>query len=186
MEMVVEIFGTMNPSLLYDMQKYHPKAYQKFQNHKNDYLYNVIRDNMQRGIREELYRPEILVDVLSRYRLGNNDAPISPRFSSETEIQPGSIRRGIHPAFSFWPRYAKRVQNSFKNINQSEKKLSMMQRNKLSRFFIITNLLVLLCGYSVVYAQPIKPPAVNRFSIDQAIDYGVKNSARVKILCWMC
>src|SRR6188472_4635859 len=41
MQMVVEIFGTMNPSLLYDMQKYHPKAYQKFQNHKNDYLYNV-------------------------------------------------------------------------------------------------------------------------------------------------
>ena len=80
MEMVVEIFGTMNPSLLYDMQKYHPKAYQKFQNHKNDYLYNVIRDNMQRGIREELYRPEILVDVLSRYRLETMMLPFHPDF----------------------------------------------------------------------------------------------------------
>ena len=34
MDMVVEMFRTMNPSLLYDMQKYHPKAFQIFSTHK--------------------------------------------------------------------------------------------------------------------------------------------------------
>ena len=29
MDMVVEMFRTMNPSLLYDMQKYHPAAFRK-------------------------------------------------------------------------------------------------------------------------------------------------------------
>ena len=83
MEMVVEIFGPMNPSLLFDMEKYHPKAFSKFQKHKNDYLYNIIRENIKRGIREELYRPEIRVDVLSRYRLETMMLPFHPEFQNK-------------------------------------------------------------------------------------------------------
>ena len=83
MDMVVEIFGTMNPSLLFDMQKFHPRAYQKFQNHKNDYLFNVFRNNIQRGIREELYRPQIKADVLSMYRLETLMLPFHPDFQNK-------------------------------------------------------------------------------------------------------
>jgi TetR/AcrR family transcriptional regulator, cholesterol catabolism regulator len=83
MEMVVEMFGSMNPSLLYDMEKYHPKAFLKFQKHKNDYLYNIIRENMQRGIREELYRPEIKVDILSRYRIETMMLPFHSEFQNK-------------------------------------------------------------------------------------------------------
>ena len=34
MEMVVELLSSMNPSLVFDMQKYHPKAFQKFRSTK--------------------------------------------------------------------------------------------------------------------------------------------------------
>lgn len=80
MEMMVEMFRTMNPSIIYDMHKYHPSAFQRFQQHKNEYVYNVMRDNLTRGIREELYRPDINIDILSRYRVESMMLPFNPEF----------------------------------------------------------------------------------------------------------
>ena len=80
MEMVVELFSAMNPSLIYDMQKYHPKAFLKFQRHKDDYLYNIIRENMERGIEEGLYRQDINLDIMARYRVESMMLPFNPDF----------------------------------------------------------------------------------------------------------
>jgi arginyl-tRNA--protein-N-Asp/Glu arginylyltransferase len=65
------------------MQKYYPKAFQKFLNHKNDYLYNVIKENIIRGIKEELYRPEINVEILARYRVESILIPFNPEFHTK-------------------------------------------------------------------------------------------------------
>jgi AcrR family transcriptional regulator len=80
MDMVVETFSTMNPGLVYDLQKYYPGAFQKFHRYKNDYLYNVIRDNIIRGINEELYRPEMNVDIIARFRVESVMIPFNPEF----------------------------------------------------------------------------------------------------------
>jgi AcrR family transcriptional regulator len=80
MEMVVEMYKSMNPSILFDMQKYHPTAFSKFQKHKNEYLYNVCKQNLERGITEELYRPEMVVDILARYRVETMFIPFNPEF----------------------------------------------------------------------------------------------------------
>jgi TetR/AcrR family transcriptional regulator, cholesterol catabolism regulator len=80
MDMMVEMFKTMNPSILFDMQKYHPAAFKKFQKHRNEYLYNVCRQNLERGIAEELYRSEINVDILARYRVETMLTAFNPEF----------------------------------------------------------------------------------------------------------
>lgn len=66
---VQEMFATMNPSILYELQKYHPRVYDQFKKFKHEFLYNIIRTNLERGIAEELYREDIDVDVLTRFRL---------------------------------------------------------------------------------------------------------------------
>jgi len=66
---VEEMLATMNPSVLFDMQKYHPSAFKKFNEFRNGFLYKLIKANLERGIKEELYREDIDTDVLSRYRL---------------------------------------------------------------------------------------------------------------------
>lgn len=68
MEMILEQFRNMNPMVMHDMQKYHFSAFQKFMKYKNEFIYDVIRKNLERGIREELFRPEINVDVISKFR----------------------------------------------------------------------------------------------------------------------
>jgi TetR/AcrR family transcriptional regulator, cholesterol catabolism regulator len=66
---IAEQFRNMNPMVLYDLEKFHTKSFQKFLKHKNEFLLEVIRKNLERGIKEELFRPEINVDVMSKYRL---------------------------------------------------------------------------------------------------------------------
>jgi AcrR family transcriptional regulator len=69
MEFVEIMFRNMNPTMLLDLQKYHPRGYKKFLEHKNRFLFEMIKQNIERGIREELYRPEINVEIMVRYRL---------------------------------------------------------------------------------------------------------------------
>jgi AcrR family transcriptional regulator len=68
-DMVQEMFANMNPAVLFEMQKYHPSTFKKFQEYKNGFLYGMIRTNIEAGVKEELYRAEIDVDVLTRYRI---------------------------------------------------------------------------------------------------------------------
>src|SRR5687768_16158521 len=66
---VQEMFATMNPSILFELQKYHPRVYDQFKKFKNEFLYNIISANLNRGVVEGLYREEIDIDVLTRFRL---------------------------------------------------------------------------------------------------------------------
>lgn len=59
----------INPIVLYDLEKFHFKTFQKFQQHKQKFLYEIFKNNIERGIREELYRPELQVDVMVKFRL---------------------------------------------------------------------------------------------------------------------
>lgn len=69
MEQIAEQFRNMNPMVIFDLEKFHPVSFQKFLKHKNEFLLEVIRKNLERGIQEELFRPEINVDVLSKFSL---------------------------------------------------------------------------------------------------------------------
>jgi AcrR family transcriptional regulator len=57
LDMLKEMLSSMNPSVLFDMQKYHPSAFRKFQEYRNQFLYKIIKENVEKGIREEIYRP---------------------------------------------------------------------------------------------------------------------------------
>lgn len=66
---VQEMFASMNPSILFDMEKYHPETFSRFKAYKNGYLFGMIKANLERGIGEGLYRPEIDVETLTRFRI---------------------------------------------------------------------------------------------------------------------
>jgi AcrR family transcriptional regulator len=85
MDMVVEMFKSMNPSILYDMQKYHPGAFQLFSNHKHQYLYNITRENIKRGINEDLYRSDVNIDIMAWYRVENIMLPFNPEFQNKVK-----------------------------------------------------------------------------------------------------
>lgn len=95
MEMMAEMFKTMNPSILFDMQKYHPSAFQKFLKHRNEYLYNICLQNIERGIKEDLYRSEIAVGILARYRVETMFIPFIPEFQQSVKKTLAEIEEEI-------------------------------------------------------------------------------------------
>jgi TetR/AcrR family transcriptional regulator, cholesterol catabolism regulator len=80
MDRMVEIFQSMNPSLLFDLRKYHPRAFEKFSIHKNTYLFEIMKQNLERGVKEKLYRPEINIGVMARFRVESVFIPMTPEF----------------------------------------------------------------------------------------------------------
>ncbi|MFT3949984.1 MAG: TetR/AcrR family transcriptional regulator [Agriterribacter sp.] len=77
-DMVQEMLRTMNPTIMYDLQKYHPSAFQKISDHKNKFLYKQIKENVEKGIALQLYRSDINVEIISRYRLATTFMLFSP------------------------------------------------------------------------------------------------------------
>lgn len=93
-DMMEGFLKTMNPYILYDLEKYHPAVYKRFLTFKNEFLYQSVKDNVEWGIKEELYRADINVEIVSRFRVGTAmlslDAETFPhnKFSVlEVEIQ---------------------------------------------------------------------------------------------------
>lgn len=89
-DMVQEIFANMNPAVMFEMQKYHPVTFRKFQEYKNGFLYQMIRSNLESGIKDELYRDDLDVDVLSRFRIHSIMLAFDP------DVFPSNRTRLIH------------------------------------------------------------------------------------------
>ena len=68
-DMLQEMFQNMNPGILFELEKYYPTSFEKFKQHKYSFLYKVLKENLQRGISEELYRDDIDTDILIKLRL---------------------------------------------------------------------------------------------------------------------
>jgi AcrR family transcriptional regulator len=64
-----EILRYTNPMMLYDLEKYHPRAFQKIREYKYRFLYDALLENLRKGIEEGIYRPEINRDIVAKSRI---------------------------------------------------------------------------------------------------------------------
>jgi len=69
MDCMEEVIDSMNPQIIFDLEKFYPKTFEKFKKHKNTFLLDIIKKNLQRGIAEELYRSDLNIDIVARFRL---------------------------------------------------------------------------------------------------------------------
>lgn len=68
-----EMVENIHPALLNDLEKYHPKAWKNYINHKNGFVELVLR-NLNEGIAQGLYRAEIDPEILARFRVESVDS----------------------------------------------------------------------------------------------------------------
>ena len=59
----------MNPKLFFDLQKYHPQAWKQIRDFREKHVTEMIQKNLENGIRQGLYRPDINIVVLAKLRL---------------------------------------------------------------------------------------------------------------------
>src|ERR1700683_5335247 len=68
-EEMAEMLKSMNPLIMYELEKHHPKSHKKYRDHINQFMYQACRENLARGTSEDLYRPELNSDIVARNRI---------------------------------------------------------------------------------------------------------------------
>ncbi|RYG50249.1 MAG: TetR/AcrR family transcriptional regulator [Chitinophagaceae bacterium] len=86
LDMMSVVMESLNPVVMFDMQKYHPACFGKFLKHKDEYLYNVVKQNLIRGISEDLYRTDLNVELMARFRVDSILIPFNPGFTQNVKM----------------------------------------------------------------------------------------------------
>jgi len=74
-----EMIKDVNPSYQYDLQKYYPYLCDQFNHFKRENLFHIIKSNLEKGIKEGVYRQEMNVEIIARmhafrhFKSGNVD-----------------------------------------------------------------------------------------------------------------
>lgn len=80
----------MKANIIFELQKYHRDAWEQVQEYQRGFLYKVVRDNLERGIREGYYRDDFDVDIVAKLHLAQSFAIFDetwfpkPPYSGET------------------------------------------------------------------------------------------------------
>ena len=101
MEMLQEMFDNMNPTILFDIERNHPATYKKFKEYKYKYLFELVKENIERGIKEELYRPEINTDVIARIRLETMMLPFNEQLFPKNKFSLAILQQQLIEYFLF-------------------------------------------------------------------------------------
>jgi len=59
---------TMNPVMLYEVQKYHPEIAKEIEQFRREAVLQHIRANLQRGMEEGLFNSHFNIDIIARMR----------------------------------------------------------------------------------------------------------------------
>lgn len=75
----MELLGkTINPVMLYEVQKYHPVIREAIETFKKDCVLGSIAENLQRGLKEGLYRKDFKMEIVARMRQLQIEAVFDP------------------------------------------------------------------------------------------------------------
>jgi len=75
----------VNPSLLFDLQKYHPSAWDLFLDFKYNFIRSMVERNVTKGVEEGYYRSEITPDVMAKLRMEQVQMAFDPKVFPPSE-----------------------------------------------------------------------------------------------------
>lgn len=78
MECMSMQLAKFHPSLIYDLQKYHPHSWNEFKKFTEEYSMVAVMLNLKKGIRSGLYRSDINIPVLARLRIEQISLGMNP------------------------------------------------------------------------------------------------------------
>lgn len=107
----------MNPSAMYDLQKYHPEGWKMFVDYKNTFIYSCILSNIEKGIKQGLYRNDFNPDVVAKIYAARTEIVVSQ------DVFP-------FPKYTVMDVYAEYLKYHVRAI-ASEKGLNYLEKQKL-------------------------------------------------------
>lgn len=85
-EMVKDMLTRMNPRLLFEIQKYFPKAYQLFTEHGEKCIHKNLIADFKKGAQFGYFRNDIDFELLARLRMAEVDLAFNPDFYPNNKL----------------------------------------------------------------------------------------------------
>lgn len=112
----------INPSLMYDLKKYHTKAWSIFEEFKNDYLDKCIVNTINRGVESGHYRQNINTKIIARMRVENVQTAFNPEVFPFSEFDIAKVQMELFEHFMYGICTLKghKLLNKYKQIHEEE------------------------------------------------------------------
>lgn len=82
---IIAEFQNVHPSVMFDMNKYYPSAKKLFEKYKKEVVFEWVKDNLRRGIKEGLYRDDLNIDIIAALYILRMDDIFNMEFFPRTE-----------------------------------------------------------------------------------------------------
>jgi len=96
-----EILSRANPILMYDMQKYHPGAWELFQQFKNGVVIRTLEQLLREGKEQGYIRPDIDVKVIARMRVNQVEMGFNTTIFPLAEFSPWTVQQQFLEHFNY-------------------------------------------------------------------------------------
>lgn len=91
----------MNPMAILELERFFPEGYKKFKQSLLDQDVVVIKENLQRGIAEGCYRPELNIEIMARYRMELSMLQMQPNLMLNNRYDLPFIARELDEHFLY-------------------------------------------------------------------------------------
>jgi len=96
-----EIFSRINPIVIHDLQKYHPEAWQQFQDFKSEVIVHTLEELLTKGIQQGYIRADIDVKIMARMRVMQVEMGFNTNIFPLAEFSPWKVQYQLLEHFNF-------------------------------------------------------------------------------------
>ncbi|HKK38530.1 MAG TPA: TetR/AcrR family transcriptional regulator [Cryomorphaceae bacterium] len=90
---IVEDLKDIHPSIFYDLEKYYPEAWNKMHQLRHEFVGVVMKENMERGIEQGLYRKDLNVKLMTQLWVARLNIIFDPSIFSLDEYSLADVYR---------------------------------------------------------------------------------------------
>ena len=88
---IISHLKMMNPTTMYDIQKYYPAVWQLLEKHRTEFVYSVVLDNLKKGMKEGIYRKNINAKVIAKLYIVHIEVFADNHFFKQNKLKPVDI-----------------------------------------------------------------------------------------------
>lgn len=114
----------VHPSIHFDLEKYYGEAWEVFHNHKKEFIYTCVLQNLKRGIKEGYYRKNLQPEIIAKIYASKIDLVFDGQLFPVTKYR-------FDEVYAEMMRYHLRGVASEKGIDYTTQK---MKKEKLNFF----------------------------------------------------
>lgn len=99
LRMSAKSFTEISASMVYDIQRYYPKAWALFHDYKNTFVRDEIRENLRKGVEAGLYRKEMDIEVVAKLRVEEIEMVFNPELFPPHKYDFGKVQMELFGLF---------------------------------------------------------------------------------------